>query len=167
VKREEKEELVGSLSELFKAHQVGFLVDFKGMTVESVTDLRRKLYGAKTRMRVIRNRQAKIAARGTPFEPMAAQMNNTRAFVFGADPVAPAKVILKYASDNEKFKIVTGVLVNRAGAGELLDPKQIKVLGSLPPRDELIAKLLYVMKAPQTNFVRTLAAVRDQKQAAG
>ena len=178
MKRENKEELVGSLATLFKDIQVGFLVDFKGMTVESVTDLRRKLHGAKTGMRVLKNRMAKIASKGTPFEPLAPHMVETRALVYGRDPVGPAKVLLKYAQDHERFKLVTGVLVSRAGAGELLDAKKIKVLGSLPPKEELIGKLLFLMKAPPTmfvrtlnevpaKFVRTLAAVRDAKQKAG
>jgi len=178
VKREQKEELVGTLATLFKDSQIGFLVDFKGMTVESVTDLRRKLHGAKTSMRVLKNRMAKIAAKGTAFEGLTPHMTDSRALVYGQDPVAPAKVMLKYAQDNEKFKLVTGVLVSRAGVGELLDAKQIKVLGSLPPKEELIGKLLFLMKAPQTmfvrtlsevpaKFVRTLAAVRDAKQKAG
>ena len=177
MKREHKEELVGALGTIFKEHQVGFLVDFKGMTVESVTDLRRKLHGAKTSMRVLKYRMAKIASKGTPFEPLAEHMTDTRALVYGQDPVAPAKVMLKYADENAKFKLITGVLVSRAGAGELLDAKKIKVLGSLPPREELIGKLLFLMKAPQTSFVRTLneipgrfvrtlAAVRDAKQKA-
>lgn len=178
MKRENKEELVGALATLFKDSQIGFLVDFKGMTVGSVTDLRRKLHGAKTGMRVLKNRMAKIAAKGTPFEGLAPHMVETRALVYGQDPVAPAKVLLKYAQDNDKFKLVTGVLVSRAGEGELLDPKKIKVLGSLPPKEELIGKLLFLMNAPQTmfvrtlnevpaKFVRTLAAVRDAKQKAG
>ena len=177
MKRNEKEALVATISTIFKDHQVGFLVDFKGMTVEAVTDLRRRLHGAKTHMRVIKNRMAKIAAKGTPFEPLAPEMTNTRALVYGNDPVAPAKVMLKYALENAKFKLVTGVLVGRAGAGEVLDPAKISALGLLPPREELIGKLLYVMKAPQTlfvrtlnevpgKFVRTLAAVRDAKQKA-
>ncbi len=178
MKRESKEELVGTLATLFKEHQVGFLVDFKGMSVESVTDLRRKLHGAKTHMRVLRNRQAKIAAKGTAFESLSPHMTNTRALVFSQDPVGPAKVMLKYAEDNEKFKLITGVLVSRAGKGELLDAKQIKALGNLPPREELIVKILFLMTAPQTKlvrtlheipakFVRTLAAVRDAKAKAG
>ncbi len=178
MKREHKEELVGTLATLFKDSQIGFLVDFKGMTVESVTELRRRLHGAKTGMRVLKNRMAKIATKGTPFEALAPHMVDTRALVFGSDPVGPAKVMLKYAQENEKFKLVTGVLVSRAGVGELLDPKKIKVLGSLPPKEELIGKLLFLMNAPQTmfvrtlnevpaKFVRTLAAVRDAKQKAG
>jgi large subunit ribosomal protein L10 len=178
VKRNEKEALVGTISTIFKDHQVGFLVDFKGMTVESVTDLRRKLHGAKSHMRVIKNRMAKIAAKDTPFATLAAGMTYTRALVYGNDPVGPAKVMLKYAQDNERFKLVAGVLVSRAGAGEVLDSAKIKALGDLPPREELIGKLLFLMKAPQTmfvrtlsevpgKFVRTLAAVRDQKQKAG
>ena len=174
MKRNEKEELVGTISTIFKENQVAVLVDFKGMTVESVTDLRRKLYGAKTHMRVIKNRMAKIAAKGTPFEPLASEMTNTRALVYSKDPVAPSKVMSKYAEDNDKFKVISGVLVSSTGKGEILDAKKIKALGNLPPREELLGKLLFLMKAPQTNlvrtlnevpgkFVRTLAAVRDAK----
>jgi large subunit ribosomal protein L10 len=177
VKREAKEELVGTIATILKENQAGFLVDFKGMTVESVTDLRRKLHGAKTHMRVIKNRMAKIAAKGTPFESLAPLMTNTRALVFSQDPVAPAKVMVKYAEENEKFKVIGGVLLTTAGLGEVLDAKKIKALSSLPPREELIGKLLFLMKAPQTQFVRvlnevpakfvrTLAAVRDAKEKA-
>ena len=173
-----KEDLVGTLSTIFKEHQVGFLVDFKGMSVEAVTDLRRKLHGSKTSLRVLRNRMAKIASKGTAFEALAPHMTGTRALVYSQDPVGPAKAMLKYAEENEKFKLITGVLVSRAGLGEVLDAKKIKALGSLPPREELIGKLLFLMKAPPTNFVRTLhevpakfvrtlAAVRDAKQKAG
>lgn len=178
MKREAKKELAGTLATIFRENQVGFLVDFKGMSVESVTELRRRLYGAKTHMRVLKNRVAKIAAKGTPFEPLAREMTSTRALVYSMDPVAPAKVLLKYAQENDKLKPVAGWLVTREGAGEALDLAKIRALGALPPREELIGKLLFLMKAPQTRlvrtlgevpgkFVRTLAAVRDAKGKAG
>jgi large subunit ribosomal protein L10 len=159
---------------MFRDQNVGFLVDFRGMDVAAVTDLRRKLHGANTAMKVLKNRLAKIAMKGTAFEPLADQLTETRAFVFGKEPVGPAKIVIKYQQDNEKFKLIAGVLVT-AGAGTLLDAARVKALSSLPSREELLAKLLFLFKAPQTQFVRTLnevpakfvralAAVRDQKQ---
>jgi large subunit ribosomal protein L10 len=177
VKKEAKHVMVGSLTEIFKEHEVGFLVDFRGMTVESVTELRRRLHGTKSGMRVLKNRMAKIAAKGTPYEPLSGQMIQTRALVYGKDPIGPAKVMLKFATENDKFKLIGGVLVTQTG-GVMLDAGKIKALGTMPPREELLGKVLFLMKAPQTNFVRTLneipakfvrtlAAVRDAKQKAG
>lgn len=174
MKRTEKEAAVQTYSEIFKDASIGFLVDFRGMDVESVTQLRRKLNETKTHMRVLKNRMAKIAVKGTPFESMGDQMVQTRALVYGKDPVGPAKVVVKFEKDNEKFKVVAGVLLTGATA-TVLDKSRVQALATLPSREELIAKLLFLFKAPQTQFVRTLnevpakfvralAAVRDQKQ---
>jgi len=174
VKRSEKEAAVQAYSQLFQGKNVGFLVDFRGMDVASVTDLRRKLHDAQTTMKVLKNRLAKIAVKGTAFEPLLNQLTDTRAIVLGQDPVAPAKVVVKYQQSNDKFKLVAGILIT-GGTGAVLDAARVKALSSLPSRDELLGKLLFLFKAPQTQFVRTLneipakfvrvlAAVRDQKQ---
>ena len=174
MKRTEKEAAVGTYAEIFKGNTVGFLVDYRGMDVASVTDLRRKLNDAKTSMKVIKNRMAKIAVTGTPFESLKDKMIQTRALVFGNEPVGPAKVVVKFQQDHEKFKVVAGVLLTGT-TPTVLDLNRVKALAILPSRDELIAKLLFVFKAPQTQFVRTLnevpakfvralAAVRDQKE---
>ncbi len=70
MKRTEKEELVGMLTEIFSNSQVGFLADYRGLSVADVTDLRRRLHEASTGMRVLKNRIAKIAIKSTPFEPL-------------------------------------------------------------------------------------------------
>lgn len=173
MKRTEKEAAVQAYAQIFKGNTVGFLVDYRGMDVAAVTDLRRKLHDAKTGMKVLKNRMAKIAVTGTPFEALKDQMIQTRALVFGNDPVAPAKVVVKFQQDNEKFKVVGGVLLTGTSP-TVLDLNQVKSLATLPSREELIAQLLFLFKAPQTRFVRTLnempakfvralAAVRDQK----
>ena len=175
--RQKKEETVALMAEIFRDNEVGFLVDFRGMDVASITELRRRLHQAGTSMRVLKNRMAKIAVKGTPFEALGQHMTETRGLLFGKDPVAPAKVILKYRDEHEKFKLIGGLLVKKDRTGALLDEAQIKALGSLPPREELIGKVLFLMKAPQTQFVRvlhevpaklvrTLDAVRDAKQKA-
>ncbi len=177
MKRTEKEAAVQAYAQIFKDSTVGFLVDFRGMNVSSVTELRRRLNEAKTGMKVLKNRMAKIAVTGTPFESLKDKMTQTRALVFGTEPVAPAKVVVKYGQENDKFKVVAGVLITGT-ALTLLDLPRVKALATLPSRVELLAKLLFLFKAPQTRFVRTLnevpamfvralAAVRDQKEKAG
>lgn len=150
--------MVGNLGEIFGKSQVGILVDYRGLTVAEVTELRRRLHETSTGMRVLKNRLAKIAIKGTPFEPLADSLVDTRALVFGDDPVGPAKVVSTFQRDSEKFTVLQGLLVTKE-QGSLLDPEQIKALGSLPPREVLLAQLLTVFNAPIGNFVRTLNEV--------
>jgi large subunit ribosomal protein L10 len=165
--------MVASLSEVFKSSQVGFLVDFRGLTVAQATDLRRKLRGAKTRMRVVKNNLAKIALKGTPFEKLEPSIVDTRALVFGDDPVAPAKVLTGFLKDNEKFKYIAGLLV-KGESGQLINEAMAKALADLPSREQLIAQLLGLMQAPAgqflrllnevpAKFLRTLNAIGEQK----
>lgn len=171
--RTDKSALIEEMAQEFKSTQMGMLVDFQGLNVAEVTDLRSKLHENATSMRVLKNRLAKIAIAGTPFEPLKDSLTETRAFIFGGDPVAPAKVVSKFLSDNEKLQFVKGLLVTKAGS-QLLDLVRLKNLGSLPSREELLASLMGVMNAVPTKFVRTLnevparfvrtlAAVRDAK----
>lgn len=173
MRRTEKEELVGLLADIFKNSQIGLLADYRGLTVEDVTDLRRRLHESSTGMRVLKNRIAKIAIKGTPFEALGEHLTEPRAFIFGDDPVAPAKVVTKYQRENGKFQVLQGILVTQ-GVGSLLDFEQIKNLGSLPSKEELLAQLMSVMNGTisklvrtlneiPSKFVRTLAAVAEAK----
>lgn len=175
MKRTEKEEMVRALADIFNNSQVGILADYRGLSVAEISDLRRQLHDASTNMRVLKNRIAKIAIKNTPFEPLAEDLVETRAFIYGADPVGPSRVVSKFQGSNEHFSVLKGLMVTHAGTS-LLDLAQIKVLGSLPSRDELIGKLLSVMNGPlvgmlttmneiPAKFVRTLAAVAQQKGA--
>lgn len=156
--RTEKEQMVADLATVFNAAQVGLLVDYRGLNVAQVTDLRRRLRDSQAQMKVLKNRMAKLAAKDTPFESLQEQFVDTRAFIFGEDPVGPAKVVTKYMGENEKLQFVTGVLVTGEQASAL-DEGRLKHLGTLPSRDELLAQLLSVMNAVPTKFVRTLNEV--------
>ena len=173
MKRTDKEELVGSLANLFNTSQVGILADYRGLTVAEITDLRRQLHENSTNMRVLKNRVAKIAIKDTPFEPLVEDLVDTRAFIYGEDPAGSAKVVSKFQGSNEKFSVLKGLLITKEGAS-LLDAAQIKTLGSLPSRDVLLSQLLSVLNGPlvgmlttmneiPAKFVRTLAAVGQQK----
>ncbi len=173
MRRTEKEELVGVLADIFKSAQVGFLADYRGLTVEDVTDLRRRLHESAAGMRVLKNRIAKLAIKDTPFEALSGELTEPRALIYGNDPVAPAKVISKYEGENKNFQVLKGVLVTK-GVAAVLDVRQIKSLGNLPSRDELLAQLMSVMNGPLSKmvrtlneipakFVRTLAAIAEAK----
>lgn len=174
--RTEKEASIETMVEIFKSTQMGLLVDYRGLNVADVTELRAELHNNNTSMKVLQNRLAKIAIEGTPFEPLKDNLVETRAFIFGDDPVAPAKVVSKFMTTNDKLQFISGVLVTGTES-DVLDLSKIKYLGGLPSRDELLAKLMGLMTAVPTKFVRTLnevpskfvrtlAALRDSKEAA-
>lgn len=154
--RATKEATIKEFNDIFSNTASGVLIDFQGTTVEEITKLRKTLYEQNSKLRVLKNRLAKIGAKDTPAEGLADQFVQTRAFVYSEeDVVAPAKVIFKEAKDNKKIKVIGGLLVSGDKA-QVLDINGIEALGNLPSREELIAKLLYVLNAPITNFARTL-----------
>jgi len=158
LKRTDKEELAGTLADIFSSSQVGFLVDYRGLDVAQITELRRRLHESSATMRVLKNRIAKRAIQETAFAPLQEYLSDTRALIYGADPVEPAKTVSKYLGENDKLQFVAGFLVTPSG-GSLLDAARLKALGNLPTREQLLTQLLFVMKGTQTRFVRTLNEV--------
>jgi len=169
---EEKKAVVAEVSAQVADAQAAVLAEYRGLTVAQMTDLRRKAHEAGVYLRVVKNTLARRAVKGTGFECLSDHMVGPLAFAVSVDPVATAKVLSTFAKDNEKFAIMAGAM-----SGKLISIEEIKALSKLPSREELLAKLLGTMQAPvqkfvQTlnevpaGFVRTLAAVRDSKQAA-
>ena len=110
-------------------------------------------------MKVIKNSLARIASNDTPFAELADQFTKTRAIVYSdGDPVEQAKVLSEQAANIENLKILAGILVGD-GNTSILDSSQVEALSKLPSREELIVKLLFLLQAPATQFVRTLNAV--------
>ena len=146
------------------------LAEYRGLEVGDMTALRAKARNAGVFLRVLKNTLARRAVAGTPFEGLAEHMSGPLAYGISTDPVAAAKVLNEFAKTNEKFVIRAGAM-----AGQVMTPKQVATLATLPSREELLAKLLGTMQAPITKFVqtlnevparfvRTVAAVRDQKE---
>ena len=173
--RAAKEAVVADLKELFNAATAAVLVDSKGMTANKIIELRKELHQADSKIRIIKNTLAKIASEGTPFEGMKDEFQETRALVFSFEnPLGPAKVASEFAKTNETLKIKMGLLANEGNIA-LLNAQEVQALANLPSREELIAKLLFLLNAPITQlvrtlnevpakFVRTLSAVADSKQ---
>jgi large subunit ribosomal protein L10 len=129
-----------------------------------------KARGAGVYLRVLKNTLARRAVKGTQFEKLSEQMSGPLIYGFAQDPVAGAKVLADFAKDNEHFVIKAGAMPNA-----LMTAKDVKVLATMPGRQELLAKLAGTMQAPIVKlvrtlnevpgkFVRTLAAVRDAKE---
>lgn len=159
MERSEKEVLIKEFNEIFSTAVSGVLVDFQGCTVEELTNLRKTLHEKNSKFRVIKNRLAKIAAEGTPYEGLTDHFVQTRAFVYSDEDVASAaKIILKEAKSNEKIKVIAGGLVT-GETGQVLDAAGVEALSNMPSREDLISKLLFLMNAPITNFARVLNEV--------
>jgi large subunit ribosomal protein L10 len=153
--RTEKEKVVQELAKRLAETDGAFLADYRGINVDQATRLRRELTQAGVEYRVVKNNLIKLAAKGTSAEPLQAFCAGPTAIALaGADPVAPAKILSKFAKDVQAFELKAGVL-----GGKLLSVADINALADLPSRDELLAKALASMNAPVSNFVGTLAAI--------
>ena len=169
---EEKKAVVAEVSEQVSKAQAIVVAEYRGLPVGDLTALRVHARNSGVYLRVLKNSLVRRAVDGTPFSGLADQLVGPLVFGISADPVSAAKVLSDFAKAHDKFVIKAGALPN-----QVMDAGGIKALASLPSREELLAKLLGTMQAPVAQFVRTLnevptkfvrglAAVRDQKQAA-
>lgn len=157
ITREDKAAEITSLSEKFGRSKAAFLVDFKGMDVESVTKLRKTLKPINSEMKVVRNTLAIRALSDHPtLKPVLEdRLVGTNAVVFVyEDPSASAKALATFAKDVEAFELKSGVM-----DGSALDKAGINYLATLPGKNELRAMLLGTLAAPMTKFLGTVQAV--------
>ncbi len=169
-----KENAVKELRDRLAGSQNLFLTDFQGLTVEEITKLRSELRKDGSTYAVVKNTLFKIAAGEEIAKQLDAFLAGPTGIVFaGTDPVAPAKAIKQFADDSKKLGIKAAYI-----DGILVDAKQVNVLAALPPKIELIAKLVGTLANPlrglvtvlsgnQSGLVRALNAIREQKEAAG
>ena len=155
--RKEKSELVASLHEKFVAAGLVVVTHNQGLTVEEMTDLRRKVRGAGAGFKVTKNRLTRLALAGTKFQGLDNLFTGPTAIAYSHDPVAAAKVVVDFAKVNEKLVILG------AGLGEkVLDTEGVKALATLPSLDELRAKLLAMLQTPATRIAGVLQAPGGQ-----
>jgi large subunit ribosomal protein L10 len=157
--RSEKSELANELSQKFAKAKVAMFADYKGLTATQADDLRRQLRSTNTEVKVLKNNIARLVTKegklgNTAKTLMDAVVGPTLvAFAYG-DPAAAAKVIAKFAKDNEALKLKDGLM-----GEQKLGASQVEELAQLPSKEVLLAKLLGTLNAPITNFVGVLAAV--------
>jgi len=150
-----KEEELQDLERAFKSTESAILVDYKGLKVPEVTELRRQVRGAKAQYKVVKNTLAKRALKGTAFEQLSEHFAGTTAVAYaGNDPVALAKVLTTFAKTAPALQIKAAVVQGRA-----IKPSEVTDLASLPGKPELYAKLLFLLQAPMVQLVSVLSAV--------
>ena len=155
VTRAQKQEELTALQTAFKGTESAILVDYRGLNVPQVTDLRRQLRGAKASYKVIKNTLAKRAVKGTAFEPLGDHFVGTTAIAYTAhDPVLLAKTLTTFAKTAPSLQIKAAVVQGRA-----IKPAEVTELAALPGKPELYAKLLFLLSAPMVQLVSVLNAV--------
>jgi large subunit ribosomal protein L10 len=155
VTRADKEVELQQLEAAFKGSESAILVDYRGLNVPQVTELRRQLRGAKASYRVVKNTIAKRALKGTSFEALEKYFEGTTAVAYtSTDPVALAKTLTTFVKTAPTLTIKAGVVQGRA-----IQPGEVTDLASMPGKPELYARLLGTMQAPMVNLVRVLNAV--------
>ena len=157
MERAKKEELVTSLNATFADVNLLVVTRPTGLTVAEVTELRRQMRQAGCGFTVTKNRLAKLALKGTKFEPVSDLFRGPTAIAYSRDPVAAARVAVKFADANQKLAVVGGAL-----EAKVLDAGAVNSLAKLPSLDELRAQLVGMISTPATRIAGVLAAPAGQ-----
>lgn len=153
-KNKKKEELDDLKKDLDQAKNL-FVAQFKGMTVAQDTELRQKIRGSNSKYRVVKNTLAKKAAEGTPAENVAKAFDGSTSIAYNAtDPVALAKVLTAYAKTNPLFVFKAGIV-----EGRVVNIGDIASIAAMPSKEELIAKLLFLINSPAQRLAVALNGV--------
>lgn len=155
--RSEKERLVFSLRQGLTESSLVIVAHQTGLTVAEVSGLRRQMREAGAQFKVAKNTLARLAVVGTHHEGIDNLLSGPTVLAYSKDPVAAAKITIKFANNNEKFKVIGGVL-----NGKVLNEKDIDTLSKLPSMDELRAKIVGIISTPATRVAGILQAPAGQ-----
>ncbi len=170
---EQKKAVVAEIAEVAENALSAIAAEYRGLTVEEMTELRVKARESKVYLRVIKNTLVRRAVEGTDYACMQDELTGPLVFAFSQeDPGAAARVIKDFAKEHKKLEVRIVAL-----GGKLLQPSDIEALAKMPTYDQSISMLMAVMKAPVEKLartlnevpgklVRTVAAIRDAKEAA-
>ena len=170
---EQKKAVVAEVADVANKALAAVAAEYRGLTVEEMTDLRAKARESGVYLKVAKNTLVRLAVEGTEYECMQETLTGPLLLAFSMeDPGAAARLVKDYSKDHDKL-----IAINVAVGGQLYDASELDRLSKLPTYDQAIAILMGVMKAPiekfertlaepHTKLVRTVAAVRDAKQAA-
>ena len=155
---EDKKAVVAEISAEVAKAQTLVVAEYRGIEVASMTLLRKQARESGVYLRVLKNTLARRAVEGTPFAGLADHMVGPLVYGISEDPVAAAKVLNDFAKKDDKIIVKAG-----SYDGKVLDAAGVSALASIPSREELLSKLLYVMKAPVAGFARALAALAEKQ----
>ncbi|HLR79830.1 MAG TPA: 50S ribosomal protein L10 [Bacillota bacterium] len=157
---EKKKQLVQEITDKFQKSQSTVLVDYRGLDVAAVTELRKQLREAGVDFKVYKNTMSRRAAEGAELGGLVESLVGPTAIAFSEeDVVAPAKIINNFAKDHEALEIKGGVI-----EGEIATLEQIKELADLPNYEGMVSMLLSVLQAPIRNFAYATKAIADQQE---
>jgi len=176
ISKQEKEQMLQMLKEKIDSSQIIIMADYKGINVDAITKLRRRMRESGSELKVAKNTIIKIAAEQLDLDGAKPYLEGPTALAFGPnDPVAPAKVLFDFIKEFKQLEVKAAVL-----EGQIISADQVKALANLPSREVLLAQVLGGMQAPMygfagvlqgllRNFVYVLDAVREKKagEAAG
>ena len=161
-KVEQKKPIIDEISELLKTAKSAVLVDYRGLTVEQDTNLRKQLREAGVTYKVYKNTMINFAVQGTEFEELSKHLEGPTAIaVSDTDATAPARVLFNFAKGAETLELKAGVV-----EGTYYDTEGIKVIATIPSRDELLSKFLGSIQSPITNFARVIKQIAEKDETA-
>ena len=159
-KVELKAPIVAEISELLDGAQSAVLVDYRGLTVEQDTKLRKQLREAGITYKVYKNTMVNFAVKGTDFEGLSAHLEGPTAIAVSKDDAtAPARILYNFSKEAEALELKAGVV-----EGTYYDTEGIKVIATIPSRDELLAKFLGSLQSPIPNFARVIKQIAEKNE---
>lgn len=154
-----KAEVVKNVNEMLTNAETAIVVDYRGLTVAEVTDLRKQLRDAGVKMMVIKNKILERAVEGTDYEDLKSTFVGPTAVAFSdEDAIAPAKILKKFADDHEALEIKGGFIEKKV---QTLD--KINEYATLPSREDLLSMLASALQDPMRKIARAVKAVADKK----
>jgi large subunit ribosomal protein L10 len=159
--RDEKQQTVTDIASKLRDSKSTVIVDYRGLNVTQVTELRKQLRDSGVEFKVYKNSLARRATEQTEMTDLDAYLVGPTAIAFSSDDVvAPAKILSDFAKKNDALEIKAGIV-----EGKVVDVSEIKALADLPSREGLLSMLLSVLQAPMRNFALATKAVAEQKEA--
>ncbi|HJC47395.1 MAG TPA: 50S ribosomal protein L10 [Candidatus Lachnoclostridium pullistercoris] len=160
-KVELKQPIVAEISELLNGAASAVVVDYRGLTVEQDTQLRKKLRESDVSYKVYKNTMIRFAVKGTEFEALEPHLEGPTALaVSKTDATAPARILAEFAKTADKLELKAGVV-----EGNYYDEKGIQVIATIPSREILLGRLLGSMQSPIANFARVLNQIAEKAEA--
>ena len=160
---EAKKHIVQEIADKLKASKSTIVVDYRGLNVAEVTELRKQLRDAGIEFKVYKNTLTRLAAESAEVAELNSVLTGPNAIAFSSeDVVAPAKILNDFAKKHEALEIKAGVI-----EGNVASAEEVKALAELPSREGLLSMLLSVLQAPIRNLALAAKAVADQKEEQG
>ncbi len=157
-----KKSLVSEIQDKFTSSASSVIVEYRGLSVAEVSELRRQLREENVEFKVYKNTMSSRAAEAAGFSELAEQLTGPNAIAFSDDAVAPSRVLAKFAKKHEALVLKSGIV-----EGKIVDINTIKELSSLPNREGMLSMLLSCLQSPVRSFACVVKAVSDEKEKNG